>query len=64
MDRAIKVLAWYTAILVFLDIIVTVAIIGQPAETVTPLVAVLTIILSAPIVALAILVLIRMRRRD
>jgi len=63
MDRAIKALAWYTAIYVFISLIVGIFLIGQSVVW-TPLMQAGAVGTGLPTIALAILVLIRIRRRD
>ena len=63
MDGAIKGLAWYTIVL-FIFIIVNLATSIGKTMTFNPLICVVNIMVTIPVVALAILVLIRMRRRD
>ena len=60
MNKAIKGLAWYTLVAILVIIVSEIAQIGQVVK-ITTTVALLAIILLAPCIALAVLVLIRKR---
>ena len=63
MDRAIKGLAWYTVVLFIFVVVNMTTSIGQ-AMTINLLICMVNIIVFIPVVALGILVLIRIKRRD
>jgi len=63
MNIAIKVLAWYTLVIVVVSAVnVILATINGRPVTYTPLICVVNLILLVPMVAFGILVIIRMRR--